>query len=636
MNPTGDTIPKRFLEVVEQYPEITAFLSKDEQEVFQPTTYAELKELIARTAAAFSSIGIKRGDHIGLISDNRKEWYMTDIAVLSLGAVDVPRGSDTTLDEIEYILGHADCRVCIAEDKAQTEKILERKSKLPNLKQIIILDKDGENIDKSLAKGVDIHLFHKLQEKGKDLLAKTPDFLEKEIALGKGDDVVTIIYTSGTTGEPKGVMLTNRNYTFQLDRIYDHVPIQSGEVFLSVLPIWHSFERAVDYVVMNRGSTIAYSKLIGKIMLEDFKKVRPHWMTSVPRIWELVRNSTYRKINEEKGAKRGIAMFLLAASQVHASLATLVEGRLPQFRKRSRFLDVLVGIIPLILFTPLKGLGTLLVFKKIKASLGGRFIAGISGGGALPPYVDQFFQAAGIMLLEGYGLTETGPILAVRLLRKPVTSTVGPLLRDIQYKILDKEGREVGPGEKGVLWVKSDQVMQGYYKRPEATEAVLQDGWLNTGDITMATVNNEIKIIGREKETIVLMGGENIEPTPIEERLVQSEYIDQVMVVGQDMKYIAALIIPNQEKVEKAAEEKSISYLQYEDLVAAPEIQEIINDEVQGLINNRNGFKNFERIYRSAILPNHFEAGKELTQTLKVKRDVVNDLYKKEISKLFA
>ncbi len=636
MNPTGDTIPKRFLEVVEQYPEITAFLSKDEQEVFQPTTYAELKELIARTAAAFSSIGIKRGDHIGLISDNRKEWYMTDIAVLSLGAVDVPRGSDTTLDEIEYILGHADCRVCIAEDKAQTEKILERKTKLPNLKQIIILDKDGENVDKSLAKGVDIHLFHKLQEKGKNLLAKTPDFLEKEISLGKGDDVVTIIYTSGTTGEPKGVMLTNRNYTFQLDRIYDHVPVQSGEVFLSVLPIWHSFERAVDYVVMNRGATIAYSKLIGKIMLEDFKKVRPHWMTSVPRIWELVRNSTYRKINEEKGAKRGIAMFLLAASQVHASLATLVEGRLPQFRKRSRFLDVLIGIIPLILFTPLKGLGTLLVFKKIKASLGGRFIAGISGGGALPPYVDQFFQAAGIMLLEGYGLTETGPILAVRLLRKPVTSTVGPLLRDIQYKILDKEGREVGPGEKGVLWVKSDQVMQGYYKRPEATEAVLQNGWLNTGDITMATVNNEIKIIGREKETIVLMGGENIEPTPIEERLVQSEYIDQVMVVGQDMKYLAALIIPNREKVEKTAEEKSISYLQYEDLVAAPEIQEIINDEVQGLINNRNGFKNFERIYRSAILPNHFEAGKELTQTLKVKRDVVNDLYKKEISKLFA
>lgn len=630
-----DTLPKRFLSTARKYPENTAILSKDPDGVFQPITYNAVKGMIESLAMAFSRLGIKRGDHIGLISDNRKEWYMADMAILSLGAADVPRGSDTTLSEIEYILDHADCEICIAENNQQARKILEQKAKLSKLKKLIIFEDDGSPLDENISKGIEIHMFQDLLEKGEELKKGSPSFFEDEIKKGKADDLVTLIYTSGTTGEPKGVMLTNRNYTFQLDRIYDYVDIQRAEIFLTVLPIWHSFERVIHYIVIYFGATLAYSKLVGKIMLEDFKKVKPHWMTSVPRIWEMVRNSTYKKINDEKGAKKAVAKFLLGTAQLHVSFSNMISGRLPQFSRRSKVADFLVGIIPFLLLGPLKGLGNILVFNKIKESLGGRFNAGISGGGALPPYVDKFFQAAGILLLEGYGLTETAPVLAVRKRHKPVGGTVGTVLPDIEFKIINKTGQEVGPGEKGVLFVKSEQIMQGYYKNPDATEAVLQEGWLNTGDICMATFNREIKIIGRAKETIVLLGGENIEPTPIEEKLVQSEFIDQVMVVGQDQKFLAALIIPNKEKVESTAAEREISFSNYELLAKSREVQEIINAEIQSLINSRNGFKTYERIFRFAVLPDPFEIGKEMTQTLKVKRNVVAKTYKKEIKELF-
>jgi len=327
--------------------------------------------------------------------------------------------------------------------------------------------------------------------------------------------------------------------------------------------------------------------------------------------------------------------FFVDVGQTHAKLTNLLRGLLPTFRRRFRPLEILIAFIPYLLLLPFRGLGNQLVFKKLKAKLGGRFIAGISGGGALPGYVDRFFQAAGILLLEGYGLTETGPILSVRKQHHPVVNTVGPIFDSVEYKVLDKDGKEMPPGRKGVLYVKSEQTMRGYYKRPDKTEEVLKDGWLNTGDIVIFTHKRAFKIIGREKETIVLMGGENVEPVPIEEKMQQSEFIDQVMVVGQDEKYLAALIVPNMEKVEEAAKSRDIQYMEVDDLFASPALTEIINDEIQALINPKNGFKIFERIYKFRLLTKPFEVGKELTASLKIKRDVVAELYKNEIKQLF-
>jgi long-chain acyl-CoA synthetase len=383
------------------------------------------------------------------------------------------------------------------------------------------------------------------------------------------------------------------------------------------------------------GGSIAYSKPVGKILLEDIATIKPQWMASVPRIWESIRGAIYRKINSEGGLKKALFSFFVAAGSSHAHFKAMFEGRLAQFYLRNNIVDKVFGILPLIFLTPLKLLGDLLVFRTIRAKLGGHFIAGVSGGGSLPPVVDRFFQAVGILLVEGYGLTEMGPILTVRKKSFPVFGTIGPLLKGVEYRVVNEEGSAVGPGIKGLLYVKSPQVMQGYYKWPEETEKVLQNGWLNTGDLALYTYKGEFKIVGRAKETIVLLGGENVEPTPIEETLVQSDYIEQVMLVGQDKKFLGALIVPDMEKIEAIAQDKALEYVEKEELLDNPAIQDQVHEEIQKLINPRGGFKVHERIFRFKLLPNKFEVGKELTMSLKIRRNVVAQMYEKEIESLF-
>jgi long-chain acyl-CoA synthetase len=283
-------------------------------------------------------------------------------------------------------------------------------------------------------------------------------------------------------------------------------------------------------------------------------------------------------------------------------------------------------------------LGNLLVFKKIKARLGGKFRFTVSGGGALPGYVDRFFQAAGVLLLEGYGLTETTPVVSVRLQHHPVPGTIGPLLAEQQVRMLDPDtGKEVGPGKKGVIHLKGPNVMKGYYKRPDKTAEVLTpDGWLDTGDLGMMTWKGELRILGRTKETIVLLGGENVEPVPIEDTILESEYIDQTMVVGQDQKFLGALIVPNQEALEKYAAHQEIAYLNKEDLLENPQILGKISDEIQSRVCAKRGFREFERVFRFRLLPKHFELGVELSAKQSVKRHVVDTMYAKEIASLFS
>ena len=373
-------------------------------------------------------------------------------------------------------------------------------------------------------------------------------------------------------------------------------------------------------------------------MLADMAAVKPTIMASVPRIWEGVRAAIYRNVNEEGGIKKVLFRFFVAVGKAHATAAALVRGLYPQFTRRFRVTDFLMGILPFILLLPFKGLGNLLVFKKIKARLGGRFRFTVSGGGALPPYVDRFFQAAGVLLLEGYGLTETTPVVSVRLQHHPVPGTIGPLLDELEMKLLDPEtGVPVGPGKKGVIHLKGPNVMKGYYKRPEKTAEVLTpDGWLDTGDLGMVTYKGEIRIIGRTKETIVLLGGENVEPVPIEDTILESEYIDQTMVVGQDQKFLGALVVLNDEAIERYATEQEIGWTDKADLLGNPLIMELISDEINSRVCAKRGFREFERVFRFKVLPKHFETGVELSAKQSVKRAVVDKMYAKEIASLFA
>ncbi len=629
-----DTIPKRIRYVAGSYPDHTALMHKDSSGEFQETSFKELYRQVTEFACGLHELDVERGEHVGIISDNRKEWLVTDIALLGLGAVDVPRGSDSTADEVAFILRHADCSVSFAENATQAEKILSKKEELPKLRRIILYDASKE-VQAKAAEGVELLTFADVMSRGSEFCRDNGDFFESEVDKGTEDDLATLIYTSGTTGEPKGVMLKHRSFIFQIDRIYEHVDFQPGHRLLSVLPIWHSFERAVEYIVLNIGGALCYSKPIGSVLLPDMQKVKPQWLSSVPRIWEGVRGAIYQNMKKESPLKRGLFTFFVTTGELYATFHNMFNRRLPEFTKRSKIFDKTVSIIPLILLFPLRLIGGALVFGKLKTKLGGKFIAGISGGGALPPYVDRFFQAAGIMLLEGYGLTETGPVLSVRRQKHPVLGTVGPLLRDVEHRVVDQNGVILPSGKKGTLFVKSPQIMEGYYKRPDLTEQILKDGWLNTGDIAVFTVNGEFRILGRSKETIVLLGGENIEPVPIEDKLNASEAILQSMVVGQDQKFLAALIVPDIAKLEEYAEKNNVEYVQSEELLSNPEIQEYVHDEIQSLVNTRNGFKHFECIYRFSLLPSPFEVGKELTHTMKIRRDKVSQIYNREIEKLF-
>jgi long-chain acyl-CoA synthetase len=638
----GDTIPKLMLEHAGKEPELTVQWSKDATGTFQPIVWRQLYSEVEAFAAGLLSLGVKREDHIGIISENMKEWLWADLAILSIGAVDVPRGSDSTAPEIQYILEHAECDMCAVENLAQLEKVLSIKKSLKLLKTLIVLDPEFYKVDEEavakMAKnaGVKISQFKEVQEQGREYAGKHPGFLEEEIAKGKNEDLATLIYTSGTTGEPKGVMLTHSNYMHQIRTPVKHVDVEKGDILFSVLPIWHSYERACEYFMLFAGASIAYSKPIAQIMVEDMGKIRPHIFPSVPRIWEAVKRGIIRNIESGSSVKKALAYFFIAVGTAHSKLKVRLRGLRPRFKKSSRFVDALTSILPFLLLTPFNALGQMLVFKKIKHRLGGRFKFGVSGAGALPPHVDDFFAAAGILLLEGYGLTESAPIVSVRKSDRPVPGTIGPPLEELEVKVLAEDGSELAPGQKGVLYIRGPNVMKGYYKKPELTaQTITPDGWLNTGDLAMLTHDGEIKIMGRAKETVVLMGGENVEPGPIEDTITESDYIDQVMVVGQDQKYLAALVVPNFETLKGFAEENGIPFEKPEDLLDNNDVYKLIMDEIDSRVEPKRGFKLFERINKVKLLAKPFEKGVEMTHTLKLKRNVIYDEYDKEIKDLF-
>ncbi len=633
-----NTLVKVHWSVAQKYPDSAALMSKDKKGEWSSVTFRQFAASYECFGAGLLEFGVKRGDHVGVIADNRKEWLFANLGILGIGAADVPRGCDTMPDEARFILHHADCGISLAENAEQLRKILGKKKDLPLLKTIIVIDEEFKPEDfREPTEGVQIVTYQHIMELGRKRLAADPQAYRREMEKGTPEELATIIYTSGTTGEPKGVMLTHGNFLHNIRTIPNAIHVGPTDIFLSVLPVWHSFERMIDNFALSQGTALAYSKPVGKIMLADMAAVKPTIMASVPRIWEGVRAAIYRNVNEEGGIKKALFQFFVAVGKAHAAASALVRGLFPRFTRRYRITDFLIGILPFILLFPLKALGNLLVFKKIKARLGGRFRFTVSGGGALPPYVDKFFQAAGVLLLEGYGLTETTPVVSVRLQDHPVPGTIGPLLAEMQMKLLDPEtGVEVGPGKKGVIYLKGPNVMKGYYKRPDKTAEVLSaDGWLNTGDLGMVTWKGEIRIIGRTKETIVLLGGENVEPVPIEDTILESEYIDQVMVVGQDQKFLAALVVLNDEAMERYAKEQEIGWTDKTDLLNNSQILELVSDEINSRVNAKGGFREFERVFRFKVLPKHFQPGVELSAKQSMKRSVIADIYKKEIAGLF-
>lgn len=634
----ANTIPQMFLEKVREQPQIAAQFSKDAKGVFQPTTYKGLLDAVSLFAAGLESIGVRRGDKVGIISDDRREWLIADLAILGLGGADVPRGCDATVQEVSYILSWSECWLVLLENEKQLQKILDARASMPLLKSAILFDPAGDAVaDKARAEGLELHDFAEVLERGRPILAADSDFYTTRVMAGARGDIATLIYTSGTTGDPKGVMLSHGNFLHQTDYLPSLISAKPGHVFLAVLPIWHSFQRIVQYLILKIGGSVAYSKPIGSILLADMQAIQPHWFPSVPRIWESVKDGVYKNLRQSSKTVQGLFKFFVGVGEIFSYFRNHLLGRIPAFSPRSRVFEVALSFIPFILLWPLWKLGDVLVFRKVKAKLGSNFIAGVSGGGALPGNVDRFFDAIGVLILEGYGLTETAPVLGIRPQSHPVIGTVGPIHKGTEIRIVGEKGEILGAGQKGVIQVRGPQIMLGYYKRPDLTAKIMkEDGWLDTGDLGMLTVHGEIKITGRAKDTIVLRGGENIEPVPIEQKICESAYIQQAVVLGQDEKYLAALIVPRQDAVIAWAEENEVAFVDYESLIQLPVVRELFDSEISELIGARNGFKAFERIFKFDVLAEPFQPGRELSAKQELKRHAVNELYRKKIRALFA
>ena len=635
------TVPKMIRDSAEKFAEINAQYKRQKNGDFVPVTYREMFQLGLDFGAALLQLGLKREEPIGLISDNRAEWMQADIGIMSIGAIDVPRGCDATPLDLEKILSITECRFVIAENNSQINKILALHDKLPKIESIITFDKEEAVKDdvKKLAESENtkLYYFDKLIKEGQKWRIEHTGEVEAELEKGQIEDTATIIFTSGTTGTPKGVMLSHKNFLAQLDEIVERIFLNPGECALNVLPVWHVFEREVEYVILIQGCAITYSKPVGSILLADLKKMNPSVLPAVPRVFEAVYDGITKKMRKAGGIVNFMFNFFVKVGIIHKRMERKMFAQNPCFTTPLQGLWWVLFVIPWVLMWPLYGLGNLLVFRKIKVMLGTNFRCGVSGGGAFPPQIDEFFWAIGVKVVEGYGLTETAPIISVRPIAAPIFHTIGSPIRHVQARIVDpQDGYILGRCKEGVLQVKGDTVMKGYYKNPELTDKVFTpDGWLDTGDLAIFTIHDELIIKGRIKDTIVLRGGENLEPLPIEMKLAESKFIKAAVVVGQDKRYLSALILVDEEEVKNFAAENGMQYDTYENLLASDEIHKLYETEISNLINAKTGFKMFERINKFTLITKPFEVGVELSAKQEIMRFRINDIYKNEIDAMF-
>ena len=616
------------------------FLKYRVDEKFVSITYNQFVEMMEVFAASLYDIGVRKGDKVGIISENIYKWLITDMAIISLGAVDVPRGSDSTSIEISYILEHSDAKYCFVENPEQADKILSIKKEIPKIKCLILFTGTKSEIKGKIPKDIQIFHFDDLLKKGYTLINKYKNKLKSIRDSIKYEDIVTIIYTSGTTGTPKGVMLTHKNILHNVRSLPDVIHITTNERWLSILPVWHVFERTLEYIIMATSGTMGYSKPTARYLLPAFAEIKPTFMVSVPRIWEALYQGIVSKVKGESKIKWAMFSFFVKIGISYKKAWKTLKGLMPLFDKPFFLVSFFkkVGAFFVILFLWFWNLlGNILVFSNIKAKTGGCLRGPVSGGGALPEYVDNFFCAVGIEILEGWGLTETAPVIGVRLFERLVPRTVGPAAPGVEIMIGDEKGRPLfNQHEKGIVYIRGDNVMAGYYKDPKKTKAVIsKDGWFNTGDLGRMTITGELQLTGRAKDTIVLIGGENIEPSPIEDKLLEDPMIYQAMVVGQDKKILGALIVPAEENIFEYASINEISYKSIDDLCKNPNIIDEYKKNIKSKINPKNGFRDYERIIFFKLIPKPFEVGEELTHSLKMKRNVIADKYKKVIEEIF-
>ncbi len=629
----ADNLAEVYRLAAERYGDRPAFASRVRKGVFQPVSYRDLYDFGLFLGSALIELGIEARDHVALLADNCVEWNIVDYAVLMCGAADVPRGTDVTNQEIEYILEHSDSKIVFVENARLLDRVIRVMPKLEKVTHLVLMDRNAVP-----PKGV-LGLYE-LVARGKELRAQGDRQIEGRMEQIKPEDLFTLIYTSGTTGVPKGVQLTHANMASQVRNL--PFPLEPDDRMLSILPIWHSYERIFHMIAISNGCCTYFTSI--RTLADDLKAVKPTIMASAPRLWENLYLRIMKNVRESHWIRRGLFRAAYFSSRMVKGSFFFFQGKEMDLVGRSFGVSLGKAIFSagkILLFLPLYVALNAVVLEKLRQIVGGSFKGTVSGGGALQPHVDEFFNYIGIPVKEGYGLTETSPVAAVRTLKKLVIGTVGPLYPETELRIIDLNTGDIlypdpsrkgeGRGLKGEILIKGPQVMKGYYKNPEATARMLKDGWLSTGDIGMYTFNDCLKILGRSKDTIVLLNGENLEPIPIEAKLCESSLVDQCMVVGQDRKQLGALIVPSLEGFEAAG----IKAQTLAELAANKSVLQMVHAEAKRLISSENGFKKYEHIHGLRLLDKAFEVGEEMTNTFKIKRHIVDEKYQHLIEEIF-
>lgn len=588
----NDTIPKLFFHAVERHAAPAAMMYEDASG-WQSLSHTEVLERVITLAAGLEAIGLESGDRVAILSENRPEWALVDFATLGLGMADVPVYATLPPNQIAYILNDAGVKLIFVSNPEQLAKIEEIRGEVPSLKEIVLFDPAGAHPG--------VTTLTELTAAGEERrqAGEAADFRDRAMSV-QPDDVATLIYTSGTTGAPKGVMLTHHNIASNVEATAQHdvLTVQPGKVALSFLPLSHTFERMVDYYYWAGGTTIAYVAVIDRVG-DSMLAVRPHVVAAAPRVFEKI----YTKVMGSTGLKKVLVTWAKRVGE--AAVDDRLAGRGPAgFRQR---------------------LADRLVFSKIRERTGGRVEMFVSGSAPLSADIARFFWAAGLPVYEGYGLTETSPVLTVNRPGAVKLGTVGPPLPGTELSILDS----------GEILARGPQIMKGYWKRPDATAEVIDaDGWFHTGDIGVIEEGKYLRITDRLKNILVTAGGKNIAPAPIENQAVMSPYVAQVLMIGDQRPFPALLVVPDMDNLRTWATAQGIDAPDAAALVRDPRVHELLERETLG---NLQGLARYETPKKIGVIADEFsvETG-ELTPSLKVKRRVVEERYAGIIEEIYS
>lgn len=595
MSFTAQTLTRAFKDRVHHTPRKIAFKRKVNG-VWEEITFQEYYDLVQNLCFALMESGIEKGDRVAILSSSRVEWAISDLAILSCGAVTVPIYQSNVPQEVEFILSDSSARAIFVENEVQLNKVLSVKERLPQLKEIVVYEL--KESPKNLSSFVPLEKFC---QKGLHKKDQNPKIFDQLLDEAKPDDLATIVYTSGTTGVPKGVMLSHSNFISELSDLTKAFQLSESDTILSFLPYAHILARIEHLLGIAFGWTTAFAESVPKLV-DNLSEIKPTFMFAVPRIYEKVYNKIISDISEASPLKKKIFYGCL---NIGKTVSQHKQKRLP--------IPPLLGIQYRI--------AKRLVFNKLNQKFGGKIRFFVSGGAPLSRDIAEFFHAAGFLILEGYGLTETTAAAFNNREEDYEFGTVGSPLGDVQVKIADD----------GEILLKSEKVFKGYFKNSEATKESFKDGWFCTGDIGFLNERRHLKITDRKKDIIVTSGGKNVAPQKIESLLKTERFISQVMVYGDKRNYLTALVTLNEEEIRKFL--KSKTGAEPADPYADPSVEKLI----LSIIEEKNrSLPSFETIKKFKILKNDFTIeGGELTPSLKVRRKFCAEKYRDVISSMY-